>query len=166
VVDVRNHYAPSMQSPLGERYIEVLVVLTEGLEIPHVCEIRLEELGFFQAAEKAAPHLKRVCKGFATIYEDSGAHPAAIEFMARKVLRAPSEPHGIRVFRRHLAITFGSIPVAWRRVFGNGVLTPNSRMLATSWAQRATKPDPLSIGRNWTQGVLVASRCSSLILAA
>eukprot|EP00443_Scrippsiella_acuminata_P068862 CAMPEP_0115394162 /NCGR_PEP_ID=MMETSP0271-20121206/12124_1 /TAXON_ID=71861 /ORGANISM="Scrippsiella trochoidea, Strain CCMP3099" /LENGTH=1717 /DNA_ID=CAMNT_0002817825 /DNA_START=1 /DNA_END=5155 /DNA_ORIENTATION=- len=146
VVDIRNHYLPGMLGLLGERYIEVLVVVKEGLPVPHVCELRLEELAFFQAREEAAPHLRRVCKGFATIYESSGAHPGAIEYLARKVLRSPGDSHGIRVFRRHLGRCYGSPIVAWRKVFGASPLVPFAKfkeacqqLSTTSYQARAVE---------------------------
>jgi len=122
VVDIRNHYVPSAVTLLGERYIEVLVIVKEGLPTPHVCELRLEEEVFFKARIRCAQDLNLVCQGFATMYAHRGVHPGSVEYLARKVLRSPADSHGVRLLRRHLERVYGSSIVAWRRAFGGSPL--------------------------------------------
>jgi len=119
VVDVRNHYQPHSVGLLGERCVELLVVVKQGLAMPHVCEIRLEELSFFEARSEVEPKVRGVCERLATMYASCGADADAIAYLASNILRSPAEVHNVRIFRRHLARVFGSCAVAWRRVFGS-----------------------------------------------
>jgi len=118
VIDVRNWYNPSYQNLLGEKYIEVLVVVQ--CPEPFICEIRLEEMHFFVAHEKVRPHLEQISKAMAELYHGNGADPLAISYLARWVLHRPKEPHSVTVYKKHLSRRFGSTVVAWRKSMGGG----------------------------------------------
>jgi len=119
VLDIRNYYHSSCNNVLGIKGIEVLVALKgedDGVPFPFVCEIRLEELCYFRARNLAQPHLDKIYEGFRVAYEDSGKDLDGIEYIAKYALHRPGDPHGLRLFRRHLAKRFGS-PVAAFRSF-------------------------------------------------
>lgn len=118
VCQIRNFYHPQMQTLLGDRYVEVLVIITDRLEVPHVCEIRLEELSFFDAREKAWQHLKSVQKGFSEIYGRTGRDKASIEYLVKHVLYSPKSDHRLKIFRRHLAQKWGCVVNVWRKMLG------------------------------------------------
>eukprot|EP00443_Scrippsiella_acuminata_P042059 CAMPEP_0115289562 /NCGR_PEP_ID=MMETSP0270-20121206/63575_1 /TAXON_ID=71861 /ORGANISM="Scrippsiella trochoidea, Strain CCMP3099" /LENGTH=1481 /DNA_ID=CAMNT_0002706749 /DNA_START=54 /DNA_END=4496 /DNA_ORIENTATION=- len=118
VVQVRNHYQPQMQGLLGERWVEVLVVLKDGLTFPIVCEIRLEEESFFDARMKADEHVEKVCQGIRDLYAKASVSNEAIQYFIKWSLHRPKEIHALTVFRRQLSRRHGSSIVAWRRLFG------------------------------------------------
>jgi len=93
--------------------------------ISHVCEMRLEELSFHRARETAAPHLSQFLDHLRIIYDRACKDPNLVAYLARTVLESPSEGHGLRLFRRHLARRFGSCACGWRRS-----LPTNSRWLS------------------------------------
>jgi len=118
VVNIRNHY--NMWNLLGERFVEVLVVLKGGeLKEPFIAELRLEEVAYFQARQTPEPHLVDIKMGFRTMYERSGIDGNAVEYLARYALQTSKITHSLTIFRRHLARRFGSTVVAWRKAFGN-----------------------------------------------
>mmetsp|Transcript_51903 Transcript_51903/g.151142 ORF Transcript_51903/g.151142 Transcript_51903/m.151142 type:complete len:1274 (+) Transcript_51903:87-3908(+) len=122
VIDVRNYYHPSYQNLLGEKYVEVLVVIK--CPEPFICEIRLEEMSFMIARERVRPRMEQVANTLADIYHQAGADEAAIKYLVQWTLQRPKENHSVTVFKKHLARRFGSTVVAWRKVLGNGRLAP------------------------------------------
>jgi len=119
VANVMNHYQKNNQSLLGERF-----VLNEGLNVPHLCEIRLEEESFFSAREKSEPHLQQIRQTFQQMFARRNLDSQAVAYLVQWVLRRPKPSHALTVFRRHLARRFGSPAVAWRRNFGNARHVP------------------------------------------
>jgi len=117
VVHVCNGFAAAHR--LGNRFVEVLLVVNARKEgeqsMPHVCELRLEELSFYRARELAAPHLGTFFERLHTIYERTSTNPDAISYLARSVLDSSPEVHSLRQFRRHIARRFGSTVGGWRR---------------------------------------------------
>jgi len=119
VADVRNYYHQGIKTCLGQKFIEVLVVLKEDLPVPFICEIRLEELAYFNARQSSEVHLRAACGAFREMYANcSRLDLDAVDRLARCSLTSPSECHKVRTFRRRLARRFGSVVSAWRRRFG------------------------------------------------
>jgi len=129
VLDVRNKYHPAiLPNMLGERFVEVLIVIKapqHGVTVPFVCELRLEELCYFEARAAARPHLEKVCHGFRAVYKlAAGKDLDAIEYAAHWALHRPQESQLRRLFQRHLAQRFGSSVAAFRTLLGDGILIP------------------------------------------
>jgi len=123
VVDVKNYF--NVPGRLGLRYVEVLVIMQVGEgenRIPHICEIRLEELCFHKAQELSAPHMENFNEQFRHIYNRAGRDTDALKHLVRMVLSTPKCSHNLRVFRCHLAHRYGSTICAWRRYLGGGRL--------------------------------------------
>jgi len=121
VVAVRNHYHPSMQSLLGDRYISVYVIISEGLKNPHICEIRLEEFHFYFAREKASFEVDKICELMCRVYQKRKCvtDPDAINHLVKHTLNRPKPSHNLMIFHRHVCRHYGSLVVAWRQAFGN-----------------------------------------------
>jgi Ca2+-binding EF-hand superfamily protein len=122
VVNVKNFF--NVPGRLGVRFVEVLVVVQVGEgddSIPHICELRLEELCFHKAQQRAAAHLERFMDAFRVLYKRNGRDGDALGHLVRSVLLQPPCSHSLRVFRCHLAKRFGSTVCAWRRQFGGRV---------------------------------------------
>eukprot|EP00443_Scrippsiella_acuminata_P042343 CAMPEP_0115207678 /NCGR_PEP_ID=MMETSP0270-20121206/20838_1 /TAXON_ID=71861 /ORGANISM="Scrippsiella trochoidea, Strain CCMP3099" /LENGTH=1441 /DNA_ID=CAMNT_0002621275 /DNA_START=33 /DNA_END=4355 /DNA_ORIENTATION=+ len=126
VVAVRNHYHPSLHNIIGSRCVDVYVVISDEDETftPHICEIRLEEMGFHLARAKVHPHLDQIAEIFCKFYEHRKTikDPKAIRYLAQWVLFRPKDSHGAIVFRRHLARRYGSTVNAWRMALGDDSL--------------------------------------------
>eukprot|EP00928_Gymnodinium_smaydae_P079582 TRINITY_DN6347_c1_g2_i1.p1 TRINITY_DN6347_c1_g2~~TRINITY_DN6347_c1_g2_i1.p1 ORF type:complete len:1259 (-),score=215.95 TRINITY_DN6347_c1_g2_i1:253-3483(-) len=123
VVDVRNYFANPGR--LGVRCVEVLLIVhvASGREqIPHVCELRLEELCFHKAQEIGAPIMRKLFADFRRLYSRSGRDEDGIIHLVNMQLMKSPPPRGLRVFRSHLGKRFGSTVCAWRRVLGGGRL--------------------------------------------
>eukprot|EP00927_Polykrikos_kofoidii_P015302 TRINITY_DN16783_c0_g4_i3.p1 TRINITY_DN16783_c0_g4~~TRINITY_DN16783_c0_g4_i3.p1 ORF type:complete len:1273 (+),score=297.06 TRINITY_DN16783_c0_g4_i3:436-3819(+) len=119
VVDVRNFFATPGR--LGVRFVEVLVVMHVGEgqdRIPHVCELRLEELCYHKAQELAAPYLETLFNGFRRLYSKAGWNQEALLHLVHTTLTRPANTHDLRVFKCHLAKRYGSTVCSWRRGFG------------------------------------------------
>jgi len=118
VVQVRNFFMTPTH--LGERFIEVLVVIKleddEGTQCPLVCEIRLEDINFYRAKQLVARPLEEFYKRLHVLLNRSSRDMDALTYVAKAKLNGPSDSHALRVFRRHLAQTYGSIVTAWRRL--------------------------------------------------
>jgi len=127
VVAFRNYFKTPWR--VGDRFVELLLVVKIQKDrqdsIAHVCEIRLEELSFHRARETAAPHLSQFLDHLCVVYDRACTDPNLVEYLARTVLESPSEGHGLRLFRRHLARRFGSCVCGWRCSVPN-----NSRWLS------------------------------------
>jgi len=122
VVQVRNFYCPSIQNHVGERWVEICVVVTEGLPQPHVCEIRLEEQCFFDARMATAAHIQSIAQGFSEVYQiitDGMVRGDAVQYLVQWALRRPKDSPALSRFRRKLAGKFRSNVSAWRRAFKN-----------------------------------------------
>eukprot|EP00401_Gymnodinium_catenatum_P071839 CAMPEP_0117535020 /NCGR_PEP_ID=MMETSP0784-20121206/40716_1 /TAXON_ID=39447 /ORGANISM="" /LENGTH=1345 /DNA_ID=CAMNT_0005331527 /DNA_START=60 /DNA_END=4097 /DNA_ORIENTATION=+ len=123
VVHVKNYFAnPGL---LGVRFVEVLVIVQVGegqSRIPHVCELRLEELCYHRAQELAAPHMDLLYKKFRDVYNRAGRHQDAVLQLVHTVLNKPLQSHDLRVFKCHLAKRFGTSICGWRRALGGGRL--------------------------------------------
>jgi hypothetical protein len=120
VVDVRNYF--NTPTRLGVRYVEILVVIHVGSgkeRIPHICELRLEEVCFHKAQEVVAPKIEGLFAGFRRVYDRACKDQESIVALVHSVLVRPAVTHDLRVFRCHLAKRFGSTVCAWRRVLGN-----------------------------------------------
>merc|ERR1719399_2775015 len=89
VVDVRNFFATPGR--LGVRYVEVLVVVhverDPGDMIPHVCELRLEELCFNKSQEVARPHMEELYQQLQRIYDVAHKDVSAIQYLVHMVLQ-------------------------------------------------------------------------------
>lgn len=119
VVGIHNYYSPKFQNLLGDRCILVYVIMTEGLDIPHICELRLEEAAYFAARQDSEPILEAIGKRFSEIYDKTTTPPGCIKYLVKHVLTKAKPSHSLAVFRRHMARHYGSSVVAWRRMFGN-----------------------------------------------
>jgi hypothetical protein len=127
VVDVRNYFA--RPGRLGIRFVEVLVVVqvNRGDEmhpdlIPHVCELRLEEMCFHKAQEGIAPALRNWYTSYHHLYDRPSRDPACLSFLAHQVMFRPAVPHDVRVFKCHFAKRYGSTISGWRKEFGSSKL--------------------------------------------
>jgi len=118
VVQIRNNYATP--SRLGGRCIEVLIVLKlhndDGTAACQVCELRLEDLHFNRARQMSARHLEEFEQRFRILCGRSSRDMDCLAYVMRSTLHGRADSHALRVFRRHLAQTYGSIPTAWRRL--------------------------------------------------
>jgi len=122
VIQVLNYYNKDHQNLLGQKHIEVLIVLK--CPEPFICELRLEEMSYFIAREKASPHIEKIQKTMANLYSGNGADPLAIEYLASWILHRPKENHSVTVFKKHLSRRFGSTVAAWRKAMGGGNQAP------------------------------------------
>eukprot|EP00927_Polykrikos_kofoidii_P015363 TRINITY_DN16815_c0_g1_i1.p1 TRINITY_DN16815_c0_g1~~TRINITY_DN16815_c0_g1_i1.p1 ORF type:complete len:1519 (-),score=314.14 TRINITY_DN16815_c0_g1_i1:179-4546(-) len=127
VVDVRNYF--NTPGRLGVRFVEVLVIVKIGesnsepkFMLPHVCELRLEELCFHKAQEMAAPHMDKFFAGVRSVYARHGRDQDSLLHLVHTVLSKPAPSHDLRVFRCHMAKRNGSSIAAWRRNLGGGRL--------------------------------------------
>jgi Ca2+-binding EF-hand superfamily protein len=124
VVDVRNYF--SRPGRLGIRFVEVLVVVQvnrgtadEPDMIPHICELRLEELYFHKAQEAIAPALRKWYSAYHNLYDRPVRDPACLSVLAHAVMFKPPVPHDVRVFKIQLAKRYGSTTSCWRNEFGS-----------------------------------------------
>lgn len=124
VVDVRNRFvSPEL---LGGRFMEVLVlVYTNTGEgeggVPHLCELRLEELCFHKARTHATPHVEH----FYNLLQDMNtpcADGVLVAQVARRILAKPLVSRHLRVFRCHAFKRYGSSVLCWRKTLGNSRL--------------------------------------------
>ena len=118
VVDVRNGFRNPPRS--GERFVEILVILEveqedAGEPIPHVCEIRLEEINFYNARVRAEPLVQDLVGQLTQHYKQN---PSSMAYLGRWILNSQTQSHGLRVWHKHLAKRFGSAVSAWRQKFG------------------------------------------------
>ncbi|CAE7333417.1 unnamed protein product [Symbiodinium natans] len=123
VVDVRNGFRTPCRT--GDRFVEVLLILeveTEDGPMPHVCEVRLDEINFYNARARAEPVMQELLGKISKHY--SNKHPRCMEHLSRWVLESPGMSHGLRSFKKHLLRRFGSALGAWRRHFGLSRLVP------------------------------------------
>eukprot|EP00929_Paragymnodinium_shiwhaense_P119279 TRINITY_DN91166_c0_g1_i1.p1 TRINITY_DN91166_c0_g1~~TRINITY_DN91166_c0_g1_i1.p1 ORF type:complete len:1405 (+),score=458.94 TRINITY_DN91166_c0_g1_i1:75-4289(+) len=123
VVDVKNYF--NTTGRMGLRFVEVLVIMQVGEDedrIPHVCEIRLEEICFHKAQELAAPYYQQFVHAFDQIYARAGRDMEALRHLVHTVMVKPPPTHDLRVFRCHLSKRFGSTICAWRKQLGGGRL--------------------------------------------
>eukprot|EP00928_Gymnodinium_smaydae_P061057 TRINITY_DN4510_c0_g1_i2.p1 TRINITY_DN4510_c0_g1~~TRINITY_DN4510_c0_g1_i2.p1 ORF type:complete len:1268 (+),score=185.38 TRINITY_DN4510_c0_g1_i2:75-3878(+) len=120
VVSVRNYF--STPGSLGVRFVEVLVIVKvdiQGQQVPHVCELRLEELCFHKAQELATPLIEEVFMGSQHLVAGARDLGAVLHLVHTKLMKPPPS-HDLVVFRRHVAHRFGSTVCAWRRALGGG----------------------------------------------
>jgi len=119
---VRNFYQEGWQSILNDKHVAVQVVISEGLEIPHICEITLQEMCFYLAREVTDPWVKQITDQFVKAYQHRKCHtdPSAIEYCVKHYLTKVKPGHKLTCFLRHVFKHYGSIVVAWRRELGNG----------------------------------------------
>jgi len=108
VVDVRNGFRNPPRS--GERFVEILVILEveqedAGEPIPHVCEIRLEEINFYNARVRAEPLVQDLVGQLTQHYKQN---PSSMAYLGRWILNSQTQSHGLRVWHKHLAKRFGS----------------------------------------------------------
>ncbi|CAE7545833.1 unnamed protein product, partial [Symbiodinium necroappetens] len=114
VVDVRNKFRTACRT--GERFVEVLLILeveTEDGQMPHVCEVRLEEINFYNARARAEPVMQELLGKISKHY--SSKNPRCMEHLCRWVLETPQMSHKLRAFKKHISRRFGSALGAWRR---------------------------------------------------
>lgn len=119
VVDIRNFF--EIPTRLGLRFVEVLVVMHvgDGAErVPHICEIRLEEVVFHKAQEQAAPLMEQIFTGFRKVFDSRMSDE--IIALVHSMLSKPCDVKALRVLRCHLGKRFGSTVWVWRRMLGNG----------------------------------------------
>lgn len=132
VVSIRNYYHPSLQNMLGHRYIEVNVVLSENLEAPHVCEIRLIEMCYWtherqiMKQEPEGSYIEKMSRILAEMYfmSDNLTDRKALEYLVKWTLNKPRDVHALTVFRRHLKRHYGSAVAAWRLALKDAPLVP------------------------------------------
>ncbi|CAK0838787.1 unnamed protein product [Prorocentrum cordatum] len=122
VVAVLNLYpAPSR---LGEQSVRMLMVVggggRDGAAPAHVCELRLEELAWWQARGAARRHLDQFHAALRATHggSSSAASTQALSCLVRSVLSRPPEGRSLRAFRCRLAKRYGSTVAAWRSAFG------------------------------------------------
>jgi hypothetical protein len=127
VVDVRNYFA--RPGRLGVRFVEVLIVVQvnkgtaeEPDMIPHVCELRLEELCFHKAQAAFAPALRNWYTSYHNFYDRPSRDSACLSSLANTVMSRPAVAHDVRVFKCHLAKRYGSTISGWRKEFGGSRL--------------------------------------------
>ena len=125
-VSVRNYHRPSLQSLLGSRSVEVLVVLggasrSCNLDRPHLCEIQLMEASFFYARVHAEGKLRQVRANMAHLLSRSRSciDVEALAYLARWTATKPKQGHLLTVFRQRLRRRFGSLVAAWRLALDN-----------------------------------------------
>jgi hypothetical protein len=129
VVAVRNYF----QRPprCGARYVEMHVVVQiqnhEGDTIPHVCELRLEEICFHKAQELVEPHVREFIAAFHKIYDRANRDKESLEGYVRTTLARPPVPHDVRVFKCHFAKRYGSTISGWRKEFSGQKLLQFSK---------------------------------------
>merc|ERR1719436_2208445 len=86
VVGIRNYFKSPAR--IGARGVEVLVVIPvpkggKGPEIPHVCELRLEEASFYKAQIAAEPHLEEFRDGLRRHLAPANLHTEAVLYLAK-----------------------------------------------------------------------------------
>ncbi|OLQ05592.1 hypothetical protein AK812_SmicGene11207 [Symbiodinium microadriaticum] len=102
VVDVRNKFRTACRT--GERFVEVLLILeveTEDGQMPHVCEVRLEEINFYNARARAEPVMQELL----------GKTPGCKAVDNSRAGDPSDEPQA----PKHISRRFGSALGAWRR---------------------------------------------------
>jgi len=122
VVAVNNYF--HNPGRLGVRYVEVLVIVhvTRGDEqIPHVCELRLEELSYNKRHEEAAALLEQVYDHFRKLTEKHGLNWPLNQYLIKTILaHTPTSPE-LRRFRCHFAKRYGSTTNGWRKELGDAM---------------------------------------------
>lgn len=132
VVSIRDNY--SDPGRMGMRYVEVLVIVqvaqlgrqsVDELQppdrIPHICEIRLEEMPFHKVQETAAPYMSELMRQCRQICSASPTDADAICYLAKSVLHGCPVSHKVRTFRNLLAKRCGSAVSVWRQHIGGRV---------------------------------------------
>jgi hypothetical protein len=122
IVRVCNYF--DKPTRLGERFVEVLVVVTvsreDGTTIPHICELKLEELRYWEARADMEPHVEEFMRGLGAVH-NSGPH---LDYVGQTVLAsAASEGRQLRLFKSRLTRYFGSVVAAWRRLCPDRIMT-------------------------------------------
>jgi len=70
------------------------------------------------------PHVEKIQKTMAELYNGNGAWGVAIEYLAQWVLHRPKENHSVTVLKRHVTRRHGSTVAAWRKGLGGGQQCP------------------------------------------
>jgi hypothetical protein len=121
VVCVKNFF--NRPARCGLRFIEVSVVVQvindDDEPVPHVCELRLEELCFHTAQEKAHKTLENFTTQFHNLYDRANRCTEALSAFVRSTLVSPTPSHDIKVFRCHFAKKYGSTISGWRKEVGS-----------------------------------------------
>jgi len=122
VVFVSNRF--STPSRLGGRWVEMLVVLQlvteDGEKVPHVCELRLEELSMHRARIQAEEDMDRFFRAIRRTYDRASRELDAVVYMAHSIISKPIGNQNLRTFRCNLARQFGSTICGWRRILAGG----------------------------------------------
>ncbi|CAK0794899.1 unnamed protein product [Prorocentrum cordatum] len=116
ILEVRNHFTTPLRT--GRRYVDVLV--TVDVPLPHVCELRFEEVHFQKATFRAQQHLEEFLDALCTIYSKrSSVRPDYLHYLAESVLASAPDPGSLRKFRCFFAKSFGTSVCGWRSKFGS-----------------------------------------------
>lgn len=114
---------------LGLRYIEVLVIVHVrpngrkssqpfGEDIPHVCELRLEELWLHKARDAAHQHMEDFMHHCKKAHLNSAKNTDAVSYLIANVLNSCPTSRKVRGFRKLVAKRYGSAASVWRRFVG------------------------------------------------
>lgn len=123
VHSVRNY----VKSPnaLGLRYVEVAVVVVvtppgAADPIPHVCELRLEDINAYRMRQALDPHLVAFEDQVRSLADGTLFDPTELVHVARSALTAPQAGNIVRSFRRALVRQFGNAVNAFRKYVREG----------------------------------------------
>jgi hypothetical protein len=122
VVAVNNFF--NTPGRLGMRCVEVLVIVhvpQGGEQIPHVCELRLEEITYNQKHQEAVPLLDKVYEQYRDQTVKYDLNWPMTECVIKTVLSSVPMSADLRRFRCHLTKRYGSTTSGWRKEVGDTV---------------------------------------------
>jgi hypothetical protein len=143
VVGVNNYFNKPVR--LGMRYIEVFVIVhvPDGDEqIPHICELRLEERVYNEHQKEAAEIIYKVYDQLRLLLEVFNLNWSLTEYLIKSVLNGSGMSPELRRFRCHFIKRYGSTPSGWRKEVGERMADFGKFKVACqkiNWGHRASE---------------------------